>query len=100
VTRKITGCPELHTVRTGALRCGAIKVTTTGDTKQNAPDSIRVRSVCRSALPQVLLNYRVAPSPLRVNGTGVPDHVTLRPYHHSPLRLNVYPLAAGCFRER
>jgi hypothetical protein len=77
-----------------------MEVTATRDTKQNAPDSIRVRSVCRSALPQVLLNNRVAPSPLRVNGTGVLDNDTLRPYHHSPLRLNVYPLAAGCFRER
>jgi hypothetical protein len=38
--------------------------------------------------------------PLRVNGTEVPGYITLRPYHDSPLRLNLYPLAAGWLRER
>jgi hypothetical protein len=30
-----------------------------------------------------------------VNGTEVPDDITSRPYHDSPPRLNLYPLAAG-----
>jgi hypothetical protein len=37
---------------------------------------------------------------LRVNGTGVLNNVTLRPYRDGPRQLNLYPLAAGQFRER
>ena len=35
-----------------------------------------------------------------VNGTEVPYDITLGLYHDRPLCLNVYPLAAGQFRER
>jgi hypothetical protein len=48
----------------------------------------------------VLLNHRIEQSLIRVNGTGVPGDITFRPYHDRPLRLNSYPLAAACFRER
>src|SRR3984957_4731315 len=58
-----------------------------GRHKTKRPGLIRVRSVCRSALPQVLLTHRIEQSLLGVNGTGVPDHVTLRPYHGSALRV-------------
>jgi len=58
------------------------------------------KALSRSALPQVLLNYRLEPSPFQGNGTAVQDGITLRPYHEGPLRLNLYPLAAGHFGER
>jgi hypothetical protein len=53
------------------------------------------KALSRSALPQVLLNHRIEPKLFRVNGTEVPNDITLRPYRHSLLRLNLYPLAAG-----
>jgi hypothetical protein len=58
------------------------------------------KALSRSALPRVLLNHRIKPQLFRVNGTEVPDDITLRPYRYSPPRLNLYPLAAGHFRER
>jgi hypothetical protein len=58
------------------------------------------KALSRSALPQVLLNHRLAPQQFRVNGTEVPDDITLRPYRDGSRRLNLYPLAAGQFRER
>ena len=42
------------------------------------------KALSRSALPQVLLKYRIEPSLLRVNGTAVPSDITLRPYRYSP----------------
>jgi hypothetical protein len=58
------------------------------------------KALSRSALPQVLLNHRIEPQLLRGNGTVVPEDITLRPLPRQPLRLKLYPLAAGQFRER
>jgi len=58
------------------------------------------KALSRSALPQVLLNPRIEHPVVRVNGTEVPDDITLRPYRDGSRRLNLYPLAAGQFRER
>ena len=58
------------------------------------------KALSRSALPRVLLNHRIEPQLFRVNGTEVPDDITLRPYRYNPPLLNLYPLAAGHFRER
>jgi hypothetical protein len=35
----------------------------------------------------------------RVNGTEVPDDITLRPCRYNPPRLTLLPLAVGHFRE-
>jgi hypothetical protein len=58
------------------------------------------KALSRSALPQVLLKHRIEPSLLRVNGTEVPDDITLRPCWNSPPCLNLYRLVAGHLRER
>jgi hypothetical protein len=87
-----------------APRCGATEViATTGrvGTKQKRLGlGLSHKALSRSALPQVLLNHRIEPQLFRVNGTAVPENITLRPYRDGPRRLNLYPLAAGRFRER
>jgi hypothetical protein len=45
------------------------------------------KALRRSALPQVLLNYRIAPQLFEVNGTEVPNDITLRPYRYGFLSL-------------
>jgi hypothetical protein len=81
-----------------------MEVTATGGTKTKRLGlGLSHKALSRSALPQVLLKYRIEPSLLRVNGTAVPDGITLRPLQHSSdstLRLKLYPLAARRFRER
>jgi hypothetical protein len=42
------------------------------------------KALSRSALPQVLLNPRIQPSPLPGNGTIVPDGITFRPLPRQP----------------
>ena len=82
-------------------RCGGTEVIAGRlGTKQNAPDSVGVTRRSVDQPSPVLLDHRIESSPLPVNGTEVPHDVTLRPYSDSLLRLNLYPLAAGHFRER
>jgi len=53
------------------------------------------KALSRSALPQALLKHRIEPRLLLVNGTEVPDDITLRPYWDSPPCLNFCRLVAG-----
>ena len=46
--------------------------------------SLSHKALSRSALPQVLLNPRIQPSPLPGNGTIVPDGITFRPLPRQP----------------
>jgi hypothetical protein len=86
-----------------APRCGGTEVTPVagqvGNKTKRPGLGLSHKALSRSALPQVLLNHRIEPQLFRVNGT-VPNDITLRPYRYSPPRLNLYPLAAGHFRER
>jgi hypothetical protein len=78
-----------------------MEVTATEGTKQKRLGfDLSHKALSRSALPKVLLNPRVDFQLFRVNGTDVPNDITLRPYRYGPPRLNLYPLAAGQFRER
>ena len=57
------------------------------------------KALSRSALPQVLLNHRIGPQLFRVNGTAVPDDITLRPYCDSPPCLNFVSAGGGALRR-
>jgi hypothetical protein len=57
------------------------------------------KALSRSALPQVLLNHRIEPQLFPVNGTAVPDDITLRPYCDSPPCLNFVSAGGGALRR-
>ena len=70
-------------------RCGGTEViATTGrvGTKTKRPGlGLSHKALSRSPPPE-LLNRRLEPSRPCVNGTGVPDDITLRPYREGSLR--------------